>query len=36
MVTIDASLSGTFKGGVDIEVRRLGFGDMRITGAGIL
>jgi pyridoxine 4-dehydrogenase len=35
MVTIDASLSGTFKVGGELEVRRLGFGAMRITGAGI-
>ncbi|MGE4247676.1 MAG: oxidoreductase, partial [Parvibaculaceae bacterium] len=31
----DASRSGTFKIGGDIEVRRLGFGAMRVTGPGI-
>ena len=32
---MNASLSGTFKVGGDIEVNRLGFGAMRITGQGI-
>jgi aryl-alcohol dehydrogenase-like predicted oxidoreductase len=31
----DASRSGTFRIGGDIEVRRLGFGAMRVTGPGI-
>jgi aryl-alcohol dehydrogenase-like predicted oxidoreductase len=31
----DASLSGTFKIGGDLEVNRLGFGAMRITGPGV-
>ncbi|MEJ0025026.1 MAG: aldo/keto reductase [Rhizomicrobium sp.] len=31
----DAALSGTFKIGGDVEVHRLGFGAMRITGDGI-
>jgi len=35
MAMIDASASGTFKLGGDLEVRRLGFGAMRITGPGI-
>ncbi|NID14550.1 aldo/keto reductase [Luteibacter yeojuensis] len=35
MSTIDASASGTFKIGGDLEVNRLGFGAMRITGKGI-
>ena len=35
MSAIDASNSGTFKIGGEIEVRRLGFGAMRITGPGI-
>lgn len=34
MSTIDASLSGQFKIG-DIEINRLGYGAMRITGPGI-
>ncbi len=34
-MTIDASLSGTFKIGGDLEVHRLGFGAMRITGPGV-
>ena len=33
--SVSASLSGTFKIGGDIAVHRLGFGAMRITGAGI-
>jgi aryl-alcohol dehydrogenase-like predicted oxidoreductase len=32
---IDASASGTFKIGGDIEINRLGYGAMRITGPGI-
>jgi pyridoxine 4-dehydrogenase len=32
---IDASKSGTFKIGGEIEIHRLGFGAMRITGPGI-
>ncbi|WP_036141087.1 aldo/keto reductase [Luteibacter sp. 9135] len=35
MTTHDASASGTFKIGGDLEVNRLGFGAMRITGKGI-
>ncbi|SNB73216.1 Predicted oxidoreductase [Arboricoccus pini] len=35
MPTINASLSGQFKIGGDLEVNRLGFGAMRITGPGI-
>jgi pyridoxine 4-dehydrogenase len=35
MPTPDASLSGTFAIGGDLTVHRLGFGAMRITGAGI-
>jgi aryl-alcohol dehydrogenase-like predicted oxidoreductase len=35
MPTPDASLSGTFAIGGDMSVNRLGFGAMRITGAGI-
>lgn len=34
-MTIDASASGTFDIGGDLQVRRLGFGAMRITGKGI-
>jgi pyridoxine 4-dehydrogenase len=34
-MAIDAAASGTFKIAGDIEVRRLGFGAMRITGPGI-
>jgi aryl-alcohol dehydrogenase-like predicted oxidoreductase len=34
-VTVNASESGTFKIGGDLEVHRLGFGAMRITGNGI-
>jgi pyridoxine 4-dehydrogenase len=32
---LDAGKSGTFKIGGDIEIHRLGFGAMRITGKGI-
>jgi len=35
MASINASGSGTFKIGGDLEVNRLGFGAMRITGKGI-
>jgi pyridoxine 4-dehydrogenase len=35
MATINASASGTFHIGGDLEVHRLGFGAMRITGDGI-
>ncbi|MGN6479175.1 aldo/keto reductase [Luteibacter sp.] len=35
MASINASSSGTFKIGGDLEVNRLGFGAMRITGDGI-
>ncbi|MGY3231275.1 pyridoxine 4-dehydrogenase [Luteibacter sp. HA06] len=35
MASINASASGTFKIGGDLEVNRLGFGAMRITGKGI-
>lgn len=35
MSGINASASGTFKIGGDLEVNRLGFGAMRITGKGI-
>jgi aryl-alcohol dehydrogenase-like predicted oxidoreductase len=35
MHSIDAASTGTFKIGGDIEINRLGFGAMRITGAGI-
>ncbi|HVI53520.1 MAG TPA: aldo/keto reductase [Luteibacter sp.] len=35
MTSINASASGTFKIGGDLEVNRLGFGAMRITGKGI-
>ena len=35
MAKLDASKSGSFKIGGDIEVHRLGFGAMRITGPGI-
>jgi aryl-alcohol dehydrogenase-like predicted oxidoreductase len=34
-MTTDASLSGTFRIGGDLEVNRLGFGAMRITGPGV-
>ena len=32
MVKLDARKSGSFKIGGDIEIHRLGFGAMRITG----
>jgi len=35
MAKLDARNSGTFKIGGDIEIYRLGFGAMRITGKGI-
>lgn len=35
MAKLDASESGTFKIGGEIEINRLGFGAMRITGKGI-
>lgn len=35
MTSIHASASGTFRIGGDLEVNRLGFGAMRITGKGI-
>lgn len=35
MTTSNASKSGTFRIGGDIEINRLGFGAMRITGPGI-
>ncbi len=35
MVQINAAKSGSFKVGGDIKINRLGFGAMRITGAGI-
>jgi pyridoxine 4-dehydrogenase len=35
MTKIDVSAGGTFKIGGDLEVRRVGFGAMRITGPGI-
>lgn len=35
MPTPDASRSGTFAIGGDMRVNRLGFGAMRVTGAGI-
>ncbi|SFW22343.1 MULTISPECIES: aldo/keto reductase [Luteibacter] len=35
MTSINASASGTFKIGGDLEVNRLGFGAMRVTGKGI-
>ncbi|MET3928089.1 aldo/keto reductase [Devosia sp. 2618] len=35
MTTLDAALSGTFAIGGDLEINRLGFGAMRITGPGI-
>jgi len=35
MASINASASGTFEIGGDLEVNRLGFGAMRITGKGI-
>jgi len=35
MSTTNAAASGTFTLGKDLQIRRLGFGAMRITGAGI-
>jgi aryl-alcohol dehydrogenase-like predicted oxidoreductase len=35
MTTINAAVSGTFRIGGDLEVNRLGFGAMRVTGPGI-
>ena len=35
MTTLNAAKSGTFKIGGEIEVHRLGFGAMRVTGPGI-
>jgi pyridoxine 4-dehydrogenase len=35
MVKLDAGKSGSFKIGGDIEIHRLGFGAMRLTGPGI-
>ena len=35
MAAANASKSGSFKIGGDIEIHRLGFGAMRITGRGI-
>jgi pyridoxine 4-dehydrogenase len=35
MAKLDARKSGTFKIGADIEINRLGFGAMRITGKGV-
>src|ERR1700759_445624 len=35
MSSLDAGKAGTFRIGDDIEVNRLGFGAMRITGRGI-
>ena len=35
MVQVDAAKSGSFAVGGDIKINRLGFGAMRITGAGI-
>ena len=35
MVRVNAARSGSFKAGGDIKINRLGFGAMRITGAGI-
>ncbi len=35
MVTLDARKSGSFKIGGDIEIHRLGFGAMRVTGPRI-
>jgi pyridoxine 4-dehydrogenase len=35
MLKLDASKSGSFRVGGDIEIHRLGFGAMRITGPGI-
>src|SRR6187200_2888699 len=35
MIKLDARKSGSFKVGGEIEIHRLGFGAMRITGPGI-
>ena len=35
MSKLDARKSGSFKVGGEIEIHRLGFGAMRITGPGI-
>jgi pyridoxine 4-dehydrogenase len=35
MSKLDASQSGSFKIGGDIEIHRLGFGAMRLTGKGV-
>src|SRR3984893_12513580 len=35
MTSISSAQSGTFKIGGDIQINRLGFGAMRITGRGI-
>jgi pyridoxine 4-dehydrogenase len=35
MTSISSAQSGTFKIGGDIQINRLGFGAMRITGPGI-
>ena len=35
MLKLDASKSGSFRIGGEIEVNRLGFGAMRLTGPGI-
>jgi hypothetical protein len=35
MLKLDASKSGSFRIGGEIEVHRLGFGAMRLTGPGI-
>ena len=35
MTKLDARKSGSFKVGGEIEIHRLGFGAMRITGTGI-
>src|SRR5262245_49019753 len=35
MIKLDARKSGSFKVGGEIEIHRLGFGAMRITGKGI-
>jgi aryl-alcohol dehydrogenase-like predicted oxidoreductase len=35
MLKLDASESGSFRIGGEIEVHRLGFGAMRLTGPGI-
>src|SRR4051795_2967907 len=34
-MTVDAAVSGSFTIGGDLEVNRLGFGAMRITGDGV-